>query len=81
MLDLCNYKEYIQVKGGEHVSRVKLDNKPRNSVYQVRVAEDSKQKAISRAKSEGVSLGSLVFAFIVGYANGATLPDWLNFNK
>lgn len=59
------------------MKKEKLINDPRTSVYQVRIGSEQKDKAIKRAKSEGFSLGSLVFAFIVGYANGATVPDWL----
>lgn len=72
---------YFFIKGCELVNKANLVNDPRTSVYQVRIGHDSKEKAIKRAKSEGISLGSLVFAFIVGYANGATLPDWLVFKK
>lgn len=50
---------------------------PKDDVYRTRVYTETKEKAMQRAADDGDSLGYLVACFLEGYADGYSLPDWL----
>lgn len=51
---------------------------PRDDVYQMRCYKEDKLKAMERAREDGDSLGYLMNCFLAGYANGYTLPEWID---
>lgn len=53
-------------------------NTPRDDVYRMRCYSDDKHKAMERAEREGDSLGYLMACLLAGYADGYTLPEWVD---
>ncbi len=60
------------------MAQVRNRQNARDDIYRMRCYSEDKHKAMERAKAEGDSLGYLMSCLLAGYADGYTLPEWVN---